>query len=99
MLCQDTLKGAMITFALSMTNSCVEVSEDDGVDPGCSSMYNRVMFFSRGIHKIEPSVSELITALLQRSGKSVLITPRLVQHWIDFARGFERTVKNTPRRV
>tara|TARA_R110002060_G_scaffold50433_3_gene61332 strand:+ start:1496 stop:1756 length:261 start_codon:yes stop_codon:yes gene_type:complete len=71
----DSLNGAMIALALFITNSSVAASDDMGADPGWSSIYNRVIFFSRGIHKIEPSVSDDITALLQRSGKSVSITP------------------------
>jgi hypothetical protein len=42
---------------------------------GLSSMYNRVILRSRGITRIVPSVSELMTVLLHISEKSVSITP------------------------
>jgi hypothetical protein len=65
----------MISLARHITNSLVAASEDIGASAGWSSMYSLVMFRSLGMHKIDPAVSELITALLQRSGKSVSITP------------------------
>ena len=70
----------MIAFALSITKSWVESCLDSlAAVLGWSSMYNLVMFLSRGMHKIVPSVSELMTSLLHRSGKSVSITPVLNQ--------------------
>jgi hypothetical protein len=80
----------MISLALHMTNSSVAASEEIGASAGCNSMYSLVMFRSLGMHKIDPEVSELITALLHRSGKSVSITPSKLVNYMFLARILQR---------
>lgn len=44
-----------------------------------NSTYSRVMLRSRGIHRMEPPSWERTATLLQRSGKSVSMTPGSVR--------------------
>lgn len=65
-------------------------------------MYSLVMFRSRGMQRTVPSVSEWITTLLHKSGKSVSMTPiELISNSPIESLLFshEPTIKHTPFRV
>ena len=72
--------GANISWAFFMTSSWVASTGTLSCSERSNSMYNLVMFLSRGIHRTVPAVSEWMTTLLHRSGKSVSITPTSRQY-------------------
>jgi hypothetical protein len=72
----SSLYGAMAFLAWAITYSGVALAlSTRSPSVELNSTYNRVMLRSRGIHRIEPTECDRTATLLQRSGKSVSITP------------------------